>query len=98
MNSSNTRFTGSERTKCAAGTISQRRARRVSAPLASEIRARFLEPLTLNSAYLAPFDSPTGELPHAFTDVDGKGGLDDMSGLPTTGMYSLFAPAACNRA
>jgi D-alanyl-D-alanine carboxypeptidase len=60
-------------------------------PLASEIRSRFLEPLQLTSVSLAPFEPPTGELALAFTDVDGKGGLDDMTGLPTTGMYSLYS-------
>jgi D-alanyl-D-alanine carboxypeptidase len=57
--------------------------------IASEIRARFLEPLQLRSPYLRIGEPATRELAHPFSDVDGVGGLDDMSALPTTGMYSL---------
>ncbi len=35
-------------------------------PVASEIRARFLEPLKLRSTYLAEFEPATGELAHGF--------------------------------
>ena len=62
----------------------------IQKPIATEIRARFLEPLQLRSTYLETREPATGELAHGFSDVDGVGGLDDLSALPTTGMYSLI--------
>ncbi len=62
-------------------------------PFATTLRSRILDPLGLDHTFLMVDESVTGELVHAWWDMDEDGVIDDLSTVPFQAFYSMAWPS-----